>query len=291
MRQMILRQMHESPAAGHWGSMKTYDLLSRTFDWPNSRADVLQFCKVCRSCQAVKVDHRPPQGTMIPIAIPDRPWSKIGVDFIVKLPLSKGFDSVMVVVDHFSKTAHFIPAHETWKADRLAEAFITHVFKLHGLPDTIISDRGTTFMSQFWTSVLDQLQITPSPSTAFHPQTDGQVERINALLEDYLRHYVSLKQDYWAFCLPIAEFSYNNAPSTSTKFSPFFAVHGFHPRFNSLVASSGVPAADAFIEHLQNIQTTLIENLTKAKEARSRFYNKGRRVDVLYQPGDLVWLS
>lgn len=203
----------------------------------------------------MKVDHRPPQGTMMPLPVPDRPWSKIGVDFIVKLPISKGFDSVMVVVDHFSKTAHFIPANETWKADKLAEAFITNVFKLHGLPDAIISDCGTTFMSHFWMSVLDQLQIKPSPSTAFHPQKDGQVERINALLEDYLRHYVSQEQDDWAFWLPIAEFSYNNSPSASTKFSPFFAVHGFHPRFNSFVASSGIPAADKFMSHLQNIQT------------------------------------
>ena len=100
----------------------------------------------------------------------------------------------MVVVDHFSKTAHFIPANESWSAAKLAEAFIDHVFKLHGLPDKIVSDRGTTFMSQFWTSVLNQLQINPAPSTAFHPQTDGQVERINALLEDYLRHFVSLDQ-------------------------------------------------------------------------------------------------
>lgn len=291
MRQMILEQVHNAPAAGHWGVMKTLELLTRTFDWPNSRADVLTFCSSCRSCQAVKVDHRAPQGTLMPLPIPDRPWSKIGVDYIVKLPLSKGFDSVMVVVDHFSKSAHCIPAKETWKADQLAEAFVDQIFRLHGLPETIVSDRGTTFMSHFWNLVVSQLKINPTPSTAFHPQTDGQVERINALLEDYLRHYVSLEQTDWAHWLALAEFSYNNTPSASTKCSPFFAIHGFHPRFNSLVASSNIPAADEFVAHLQNVQNQLVENLTRAKEAQSRFYNKGRRVDVSYSPGEYVWLS
>lgn len=132
MRELILKQIHETPAAGHWGSMKTLDLLTRTFDWPNSRADVLKFCSLCRSCQSIKVDRRPPQGKLMPLPIPDCPWSTIGVDFIVKLPISNGWGSVMVVVNHFSKTAHFIPANESWSAAKLAGAFIDHFFKLHG---------------------------------------------------------------------------------------------------------------------------------------------------------------
>lgn len=288
---MILRDIHDQPAAGHWGVMRTLDMLYRTFGWPGARDDVLTYIRHCRSCQEIKVDHRPHQGRMMPLPIPDRPWSVIGVDFIVKLPLSKGFDSIMVIVDHFSKCAHFVPANETWNADRLAEAFVAQVFRLHGLPETIVSDRGTTFMSQFWTLVLRQLRINPAPSTAFHPQTDGQVERVNAILEDYLRHFVSGEQDDWASWLPIAEFSFNNTPSSSTKFSPFFALNGYHPRFDSLVASSGIPAADLFVEHLQSIQEQLIENLTLAKDSQSRFYNKGRRVDVQYEPGEFVWLS
>lgn len=197
----------------------------------------------------------------------------------------------MVIVDHFSKNAHFIPANETWKPDKLAEVFIDHVFKLHGLPDTIVSDRGLIFMSQFWTSVLEQLHIWPTPLTAFYPQTDGQAERINALVEDYLRHYVSLEQDDWSQWLALAEFSYNNTPSSSTKCSPFFAVHGFHPCFNSFVASSSVLAADAFVKHMQDIHHGLLINLKKSKESQSCFHNKGRRVDVIYAPVDLVWLS
>lgn len=267
------------------------DLITRTFGWPNIRADILAFVKSCRSCQAVKVDHRVPQGLLEPFPVPDRPWSHIGLDFIVKLPLSSSFDSVMVVVDYFSKASHFIPAKESWNAEDLALAFIALVFKLHGLPDVIFSDRGTTFMSCFWTSVLAHLNIQPAPSTAFHPQTDGQVERINALLKDYLRHFVSNEQSDWVRWLPLAEFSYNNTPSESTKFSPFFVQMGFHPRFNSLVASSGIPSADGFVEHLQRVHSKLVETLSAAKSAQAKYYNGDRRVAVTYKPGDLVWLS
>lgn len=291
LRNFLLKEYHETPAGGHWGSMKFLDMLSRTFGWPNMRTDVLTFVKHCHSCQAVKVDHRPPQGLLKALPIPDRPWSHIGVDFIVKLPTVSTFDSVMVVVDHFSKAAHFIPARESWNAEELAVAFVSFIFKLHGLPDVIFSDRGTTFMSRFWTAVLSHLNILPAPSTAFHPQTDGQVERINALLEDYLRHFVSDEQSDWVSWLPLAEFSYNNTPSASTKFSPFFVQQGFHPRFNSLVASSGIPSADGFVEHLQRVQTTLVETLSAAKLAQAKYYNKDRRVAATYQPGDLVWLS
>lgn len=133
--------------------------------------------------------------------------------------------------------------------------------------------------------------MSPAPSTAFHPQTDGQVERVNALVEDFLRHFVSEDQSDWVKWLPIAEFAYNNSPSASTGFSPFFAYTGYHPRFNSLVANSGVPRADEFVEHMQVIHHSLKQNLEKAKAAQARFYNGSRRLEVTYQPGDLVWLS
>lgn len=290
-RTMIMRQMHETPSAGHWGSMKTLDLLTRTFSWPNVRDDLLIFLKTCASCQRVKVDRRPPQGELVPLPVPERPWSTIGIDFIVKLLDCGGYDSIMVVVDHMGKGAHFIPAKESWNAEELAKAFVKNVFRHHGLPDVIVSDRGTTLVSRFWTAVLRLLNVSPAPSTAFHPQTDGQVERVNALVEDYLRHFVAHDQSDWADWLPIAEFAYNNSPSASTGFSPFFVYTGCHPRFNSLVATSGIPRADDFVAHMQRIHWSLRVNLEKAKEAQARFYNGNRRIPVTYAPGDLVWLS
>lgn len=116
----------------------------------------------------------------------------------------------------------------------LAEQFLSSVFRLHGLPDKIVSDRGPTFVSKFWVAVQKRLCVSPFPSTAFHPETDGQTERVNAVLEDYLWYFVNERQDDWVAWLPLAEFSYNNTPSSSTLSSPFFSCFGFHPRFNSL---------------------------------------------------------
>lgn len=120
LRTQIMQSVHASPSAGHWGTAKSLDLLTRSFNWPNARRNLLTYISSCVSCQQVKVDRRQPQGKLLPLPIPDRPWSTIGVDFVVKLPMSEGFDSVMVVVDHLKKSAHFIPARESWKADEMA---------------------------------------------------------------------------------------------------------------------------------------------------------------------------
>lgn len=269
----------------------TLDLISRTFSWPQIRTEVLAFVSSCARCQQIKVDHQRKQGELIPLPVPDRPWSTIGVDFIVKLPISSSFDSIMVVVDHLTKSAHFIPANESWDATELAKQFLSSVFKLHGLPDKIISDRGATFVSKFWTAIMHQLRIQPAPSTAFHPETDGQVERINAVLEDYLRHFVGTRQDDWCSWLPIAEFSYNNSPSASTTHSPFFASHGFHPRFNTLTLASVVPKADEWLSNLHHIQDDLSRALRQGKTRQAFFHNQHRRPADVFHPGDLVWLS
>lgn len=290
-RQFLIGKFHGDPASGHWGVFRTLDLISRTFFWPQMRADILAFISSCARCQQIKVDHQKTQGELMPLPIPDRPWLTIGGDFIVKLPLSSSYDSIMVVVDHLTKSAHFIPANKTWDAMELAKQFLASVFKLHGLPDKIVSDCGATFVSRFWTAVMTQLRIQPAPSTAFHPQTDGQVERTNAILEDYLRHFVSLKQDDWSTWLPLAEFSYNNSPSSSTSHSPFFACHGFHPRFNTLTTSSVVPRADDWLSNLHGIQDHLAASLRLSKSRQAHFHNRHRRPAEHYAPGDLVWLS
>lgn len=254
------------------------------------RVDVLRFISLCRSCQQVNRDLRARQGVMMPLPIPDRPWSTIGIDFIVKLPVSGGFDSIMVIVDHYSIHTHFIRAKETWSLIDMANTFIEQVFTLHGLPDKIVSDRGAVFMSSFWNLVCKLSCMKTAPSTAFHPQTDGQVEFLNAVLEDYLRPFVCEKKDDWTQWLPFAEFANNDSVSNSTGFSPFFACTGFHPRCNSLKISSKVPNVDSFIYHIQQIQTKLETFLQLAKDCQAQYYNNDKRIDVAYHPGELVWL-
>lgn len=152
------------------------------------------------------------------------------MDHIVNLPKSRGFDALLVVVDRFTKMAHFIPARTTEKAADLAFQFLDNVVKHHGLPRTIVSDRGTTFTSMFWKEVLRQARIEPLYSTAYHPQTNGQTERTNQTLEQYLRANLNHLQDDWAALLPMAEFAYNNARHSSTGLTPFYANYGRHPR-------------------------------------------------------------
>lgn len=266
-------------------------MLTCFFTWPNMRSEVLSYISTCARFQQISVDHRKPQSNLIPLPIPNRTWSTIGVDFIVKLPISEGIDSVMVVIDHMSKLAHFIPEKETWSAQDLAKHFLSSVFKLHGLPHCIVSDRGCTFVSNFWTAIQTQLRNQPARSTAFQPETDGQVERTNATLEDYLQHFVSNRQDDWVDWLPLAKFSYNNSPSASMSHSPFFACHGFHPCFNSLTSASLVPKADDWLTMLHKIQEDLISALDFAKFQQAQFHNRKHQPANTYSPGDLVWLS
>ncbi|MBW0579584.1 hypothetical protein O181_119299 [Austropuccinia psidii MF-1] len=163
------------------------------------------------------------------------------MDFITQFPLSNSFDSIIVAVDRFSKMAIFIPAYGTITALELAQIFISHVFSKHGLPVSIVSDRGSLFVSSFWTNLCQQLKISRDISTAFHPETDGQTERVNQILEQYLWMYVSYHQDDWNNWLPLAEFSYNNAEHSSTKQSPFFTINRINPSFDSIHISQDSP--------------------------------------------------
>lgn len=265
--------------------------LSRTYAWPGMRADVMCFVSSCDSCQRIKIDTKAPLGTLQPLPVPDRPWSVIGMDFIVKLPTSAGCDSVWVIVDHFTKGAHFIPCRESLDASGLASLFVQHFFRFHGLPDKIVSDRGPSFVSAFWLEVQKALRITSAPSTAYHPQTDGQTEQTNQTLETYLRHFSSHRQDDWAEWLPVAEFCFNNSTSASTKLTPFFAWQGLHPRANSFTAPSRVPKADDFVSLLESTQVQLIEALVHAKAVQAKAHDVHAREAAPLAPGSLVWLS
>ena len=180
------------------------------------------------------------------------------MDFIVKLPFSQGFDSILVVVDRHTKLGHFIPCTETITASGLAQLFIREVFKHHGLPRDIVSDRGSIFMSSFWRTLCSMLCISANYSTAYHPQTDGLTECTNQTLETYLRAYVSYQQDDWVDYLPLAEFSFNSLKNSSMKVSPFYANLGFHPTFEPQITErSTVPAAKNLAHSLEQIHTEL----------------------------------
>ncbi|MBW0573707.1 hypothetical protein O181_113422 [Austropuccinia psidii MF-1] len=206
----ILQRRHDSPLAGHPGQEKTLKLIKRDFYWAGMNQIIKDYVSSCQQCSRNKNIHHKKFGLLKPLQIPSGPWNSLSMDFITQLPLSSNFDSILVVVDRFSKMAIFIPTYSTITALDLAQIFINHVFSKHGLPVSIVSDRGSLFVSSFWTQLCQQLKISRDLSTAFHPETDGQTERVNWILEQYFWMYVSYHQDDRHTWLPRDDFEYNN---------------------------------------------------------------------------------
>lgn len=217
------------------------------------------------------------------------------MDFITHLPASRGHDAVMVVVDRLSKMRHFMACKGTCDSEEAARLFTENVWKLHGLPTTIVSDRGPQFVSGFWKHLTQRLRISATLSTAYHPETDGQTERMNASLEQYLRLYVTYLQDDWADWLPLAEFAANDTVSETTTVTPFFANYGFHPRLGFEPVQPGTkPAArdaEKFAAQMQEISDYLRTEMLAARARYEEQANRKRRPARRYQVGQEVWLD
>jgi hypothetical protein len=211
----------------HPGSTKMYQDLKQNFWWTCMKREIVKYVSECDICQRVKASHLKTASILQPLPIPSWKWEDISMDFIVGLPnTSQRHDSIWVIIDRLTKTAHFLPVHTTYNAKKYAEIYLDQIIRLHGVPKTIISDRGAQFIAQF----LEQLQYALGTklirSSAYHPQTDGQTERINKILEDMLRACVLQYDKNWDKCLSLAEFSYNNSYQTSLKMAPFEALYG-----------------------------------------------------------------
>ena len=172
----LIQEYHDTMLAGHPGRAKTYDLLDRQYYWKDMRKQVDQYVRNCHSCQCSRTSRHATFGVVRPLPVPENTWEDISMDFVVGLPECEGFDVVWVVVDRLSKMRHFIPCHTMIDAVGLAKLFYREVVRLHGLPKSVVSDRGPQFVSTFWGQICSRLGIDRRMSTAFHPQTDGQTE-------------------------------------------------------------------------------------------------------------------
>lgn len=288
----ILAHCHDDPLAGHFGINKTFELVHRTYHWAGLRQYVKRFVSTCLTCQRNKAVQHKPYGLLRPLPVPETPWSSISMDFIVQLPQSNGFTAILVVVDRLTKMAHFIPTVDEVDATTTASLFLNRIVSAHGLPDDIVTDRGSVFTSSFTKTFLEALGIMQNLSTAFHPQTDGQTERTNATLEQYLRCFSNYQQDNWAELLPMAEFCYNNTTHSSTNQTPFFALHGYHPRFSVHVprVASSNPRAKERLTVLRQTQEDLQFHIKSAQETQERYYNQHATPQPSLKPGDQVWL-
>lgn len=215
------------------------------------------------------------------------------MDLIVDLPPSDGFDSIMVVVDRFTKQCHLAPTVKTASAETIADLFLQNVWKHHGTPRQVISDRGTQFVAKWYRRLAERLGITLSYSTAFHPRSDGQTERVNQEVEQYIRTFVNYRQTNWAQLLPICEFARNNSAHSATNSSPFRTLYGHDLEWTVHPGSTAkaVPDADARADQLKAIQEEAKASLEIAAERMKRHYDRGVQEADQFKVGDLVWLD
>jgi len=217
--------------------------------------EVKRYMEEYDACQHNKNRTEQPAGKLMPNSIPDKAWMHISADFITKLPLVQGYDSILVVVDRFTKMAHFVPTTEKAMAEGLARLFRDNVWRLHGLPESIISDRGPQFAAGLMRELNEMLEIKTKLPTAFHPQTDGQTERMNQELEQYLRMFIDHCQDHWPEWLGTAEFAYNNKAHAGTKVSSFEANSGQNPRMGfELRKKRKFEGAKKFAKRMKEVQ-------------------------------------
>jgi hypothetical protein len=292
----LLQQYHDSPIAGHPGRAKTFELLSRHYYWPDIFLFVKRYTKNCQTCHRVKPLTTAYQGVLKPLPIPQQPWQDIAMDFVTGLPPSQGYNAILNVIDRLTGMNHLIPCNDTTGAEELAKLYLQNIWKLHGLPLTIISDRGPQFVSKFWKALCQRLKIQRNLSTAYHPQTDGKTERANAIMEQYLRAFTSYQQDDWVDWLPLAEFNGNSGHSETIKTTPFFANYGYHPRlgFEPLTTTERHPQitnASEFAQKMEKIYEFIRAEALFSQAGYETYANRKRQPAPAYKIGDMVYLS
>ena len=295
VRQQVIAAHHANPFSGHQGRIRTLELINRTYFWKGIGKEVATYVGQCHECQVNKPTMSKPAGLLQPLQIPERPWGSISVDFVTGFPPVgiNRWDTITVFVDRLTKMVHYVPCREKMSAADFAQVFLDNVFRLHGLPMQIISDRDPRFTSTFWQEVTKSLGMETGFSTAFHPQTDGQTERMNRTMEEMLRHFVTPMRGDWTRALPMLEFAYNNSKHTATQASPFrmyMGLNPLHPASGLADRNYRVPAAEIFVKELG-------EELIRAKKCLADYQSKmkisadKKRSDVQFAVGEKVLLS
>ncbi|KAG3231558.1 hypothetical protein PI124_g23345 [Phytophthora idaei] len=271
-------EYHDAPTAGHPGREKTYVLLTRDFYWNHQYKWVRKYVRACEVCQRVEPAAFS-QAPLQSLPTPSECWQSISMDFVFGLPPgSKRRTGVVVFVDRFSKMVHLaaVPAEVT--AVQTARLFVDMVFKHHGMPLDIVSDRDPRFSARFWQEVFTLLGTQLSMSTADHPQTDDQTERVSRVLSDLLKSYAHSFQQ-WSDCLPMAEFAINNSVHASMGHTPFYVNAMRHPRLPSMLGMvvsslSGGGSTVASEQPQKSVDTDTVSAMTTRRQAASRSGNE-----------------
>ena len=292
LRSEVLQWAHSTHLTCHPGIRRTKEVLQRRFWWASLDKDTQEFVKACPVCSQHKPSHQAPAGLLQPLPVPHRPWSHISLDFVTGLPPSQGHTTILTVVDRFSKMAHFIPLPKLPSAKETAELILQHVFRLHGLPVDVVSDRGPQFSSVFWREFCTLIGASASLSSGFHPQSNGQTERKNQEMEVALRCMVSSRPSSWSQQLLWVEYAHNTLTSSSTGLSPFQCAYGYQPPlFPALEKDTSCPSVQSFIRQCRRTWARARTTLLRSVGRYTRTANCRRTKAPTYQVGQKVWLS
>lgn len=288
----VIAALHSSAIGGHSGIKATYFRVKQLFHWKVLKLDVENYVKQCSVCQQAKHETNNPAGLLQPLPVPQGAWKDWSMDFIEALPLSEGSNTILVVVDRFTKYSHFIPLRHPFTAMQVAKVVFDNVIKLHGLPNTIVSDRDKIFTSNFWKALFTLLNTKLLMSTAYHPQTGGQTERVNQCLEMYLRCAVHDSPKQWRTWLPLAELWYNTSFHSSLGCSPFKALYGYEAPLGLVgpLSSQASSPAEEFLHHREQHLSSLKTHLV-ATQNRMKLQADRHRTNRQFQVGEQVLLK
>ncbi|KAL0559551.1 hypothetical protein IC582_004165 [Cucumis melo] len=289
----LLIEAHSSPFSMHPGSTKMYQDLKRVYWWRNMKREVAEFVSKCLVCQQVKAPRQKPAGLLQPLSIPEWKWENVSMDFITGLPRTlRGFTVIWVVVDRLTKSAHFVPGKSTYTASKWAQLYMSEIVRLHGVPVSIVSDRDARFTSKFWKGLQAAMGTRLDFSTAFHPQTDGQTERLNQVLKDMLRACALEFPGSWDSHLHLMEFAYNNSYQATIGMAPFEALYGKCCRSPVCWGEvgeqrlMGPELVQSTNEAIQKIRSRM-----HTAQSRQKSYADVRRKDLEFEIGDKVFLK
>jgi hypothetical protein len=293
IRKTIFDEAHMSKFCIHPGSTKMYQDLKQNFWWSNMKVDIATYVVECNNCHRMKASHLKSAGVLQPLSIPMWKWDDISMDFIMGLPLTaRKKDSIWVIMDRLTKTAHFIAVHTTYSVQQYAEIYMDQIVRLHGIPKTIIFDRGTQFVARFWEQLHECLGTKLIRSSSYHLQTGGQTKRINQILEDMLRASILHFDKSWDKCFPLAEFSYNYSYQASLKMVLFDALYGrrCHTPLNWSEAGERTLFGPNLVKDAEEKVQVIKENLKLAQMRQKSYHDKGT-TPRHFEVGDYVYLE
>jgi hypothetical protein len=278
-------------SAGHGGIQKTLHRLRADFFVPKDRALVRDWVRACSVCQQNKTEALHPAGLLQPLEVPSQIWSGISMDFIEGLPKVHGKSVILTIVDRFSKYSHFIALSHPYTATSVARAFCEGVVRLHGFPQSIVSDRDPVFTGNVWRELFKLSGVKLRMSTAFHPQTDGQSEVVNKTIAMYLRCITGDRPRAWVEWLPWAEYCYNTAYHSALHTTPFRVVYGRDPPpvLTYQPGSTANQTVDEMLSERDLFLSEVRDRLLQAQEHARRFYDAHHR-DLEFSVDDWVWL-